>query len=143
MSDAQAWAKAITGDYVTKAGLSQMDAAAVVKTLYPAAINQISSFTNQQGAKIAAGNIQRSKDLATEKAAMDLAAGQLPLQEIWDNISSGYYGSGGYINNRGGANEAALKALIPYLSVEQLEQLKDVQKVNGNKGTKLVLNTVP
>ena len=135
--DAQAYGKAIVGDFVTKAGLKDMDAAAVVKTLYPTAVNQVNAFTNQKGAQIAASNIQRTKDLATEKAAMDLAAGQLPLQEVWDNISSGYYGSGGYMNNRAGANEAALKALIPYLSVDQLEQLKSVQKVNGNKGTKL------
>lgn len=134
--DVQAWSKAIVSDFVRSSGLASMDAAAVAKTLLPSAVNSTAAFTANKGAEVVKGLQDTSISIAKERAATSLEAGQVPLQDVWDNLSADYWGSGKY-TSRAAANEAAIKALLPYLSTTQLQALDGVTKINGNPGTKL------
>ncbi len=136
------WAKAVVGDFVTASGLASMDSAAVAKTLLPSAVNSVTSFTTKRGAEVVQGLQETSISLANQRAATSIDAGQVPLSDVWNQLSGDYFLSGKY-SSRAESNEAAVKALLPYLSVDELKHLKTVYKKAGNKGTELGIEYGP
>lgn len=129
-----AWAKAYVGDFVTKTGLINMDPGAVAKSLFPSAVNSVTSFASTTSADVLKSQINNRKAVALEKAVKALKTGNISLQEIYSTYSTDLYASGDYNNDQPGASKDAAVDLLSYMSPEQIRSFKGVLKIKGNSG---------
>lgn len=129
-----AWAKAYVGDYVTKAGLVNMDPGAVAKSLYPSAINSVSAFASKEAGNVLTTQINNRKAVATEKMVKAIKTGNISLQEIFSTYSAELNGSGDYNLDPSRSSKDAAVNMLSYMSPEQIRTFEKVTKIRGNSG---------
>lgn len=121
--------------YIQSVGLGEADKYSLVTQLIP----QIKKAQNELRQSNLPGMLQSNFNNRQEAAlgsARAVIENQGSLQEAWKTISEGYYLSGEFRGDRKAANDAALEALLPWLSPEQLEDMYNVLKVVGPEGPK-------
>lgn len=121
--------------YVQSVGLGEADKYSLVTQLIP----QIKKAQNELRQSNLPGMLKANfsnRQEAALGAARTVMENRGSLQEAWKKISEGYYLSGEFRGDRKAANDAALEALLPWLSDQQLEDMNNVLKVVGPEGPK-------
>ena len=129
------WLNKAGSYYIQSVGLSEADKYSLVTQLIP----QIKKAQNEIRQSNLPGMLQSNFNNRQEAAlgsARAVIENQGSLQEAWKTISEGYYLSGEFRGDRKAANDAALDALLPWLSDQQLEDMYNVLKVVGPEGPK-------
>ena len=119
--------------YIQSVGLGEADKYSLVSQLIP----QIKKAQNELRQSNLPGMLQANFSNRQEAAlgkARSIIENQGSLQEAWKSISEGFYLSGEFRGDRKAANDAALDALLPWLSDQQLEDMYNVLKVVGPEG---------
>lgn len=129
--------RAVSSFVARELGVANMDAVDVAKGLVPTIRSTIANQTARM-LPDAIGTAQDSRIEAAEVAVVKgLEAGSMSVGEAFQTMANDIYASGKFGGNRTKANDEAIKRLLPLLSIDQLEQLKGVQKVPGQPGTEL------
>ena len=122
------------------AGLKGLPSAQVISAVIPVVNSLSGSWMGRAGSALIKGRNAERQQSATVGIREGLAGGD-NLDSVFRNGVNELFNSGNYVGNLGGANQDTVKEILNFAIRENrpelIEQLKNIEKIKGNKGTRL------
>lgn len=132
---------AIASDLATRHGLKDLDSEVVYRVVLPKVNEARSQVDTAITADVIKGNINNAVQTEVDNAIDKINSGKYNLQEVFDGLYDGILISGKHRGDKGAITNEVVSELVKSLegtgNLEGLEQLAQVLKVKGNKGTAL------
>ena len=132
---------AIASDLATRHGLKDLDSEVVYRVVLPKVNEARSQVDTAITADVIKGNINNAVQTEVDNAIDKINSGEYTLQEVFDGLYDGILISGKHRGDKGAITNEVVSELVKSLegtgNLEGLEQLAQVLKVKGNKGTAL------
>ena len=132
---------AIASDLATRYGLKDLDSEVVYRVVLPKVNEARSQVDTAITTNVIKGNINNAVQTEVDNAIDKINSGEYTLQEVFDGLYDGILISGKHRGDKGAITNEVVSELVKSLegtgNLEGLEQLAQVLKVKGNKGTAL------
>ena len=132
---------AITAEIASRYGLKDLDSEVVYRVVLPKIREARSQVDTSITADVIKGNINNAVQTEVDNAVDKINSGTYNLQEVFDGLYDGILISGKHRGDKGAITNEVVSELVKALegtgNLEGLEQLAQVLKVKGNKGTAL------